>query len=83
VRKTVFVTGSSGILGSKAVEHFGSQDLAIVDKNRKVDHTCYIFDLGKFKPHYPNWGITNSLDDILRESIAAGTSRGAASATSK
>lgn len=42
-----------------------------VDKNREGDHICYISDLRKMKSHYPEWGITKSLDDIFRESVEA------------
>jgi CDP-paratose 2-epimerase len=38
-----------------------------VDKNREGDHICYISDLTKMKNHYPNWGITKSLNDIFSE----------------
>ncbi len=38
-----------------------------VEKNREGDHICYISDLSKMKSHYPGWGITKSLDDILVE----------------
>lgn len=38
-----------------------------VDQNRKGDHICYISDLTKMKTHYPDWGISKSLDDILLE----------------
>jgi CDP-paratose 2-epimerase len=40
-----------------------------VDENRKGDHICYISDLRKLKAHYPSWGITRSLPDILREMV--------------
>ena len=48
-----------------------------VDENRKGDHICYVSDLRKFKSHYPNWQITKSLDDILKEIVAAESSRAA------
>ena len=38
-----------------------------VDRNREGDHICYISDLRKMKAHYPGWGITRSLDNILAE----------------
>jgi len=57
--------------------------LTYVDENRKGDHICYISDLCKFKKHYPNWGITKSLDDILKEIIAAESTRSAASLTGR
>ena len=42
-------------------------DWAYNEQNRKGDHICYISDLGKLRRHYPNWGITRSLDNILEE----------------
>ena len=36
-----------------------------IDANRVGDHICYISDLTKFKSHYPEWGITKSIDDTL------------------
>ncbi len=47
-----------------------------VDKAREGDHICYISDLRKMKCHYPGWGITKSLDDILTEVVSAWTARG-------
>ena len=41
-----------------------------VDQNRIGDHICYISNLAKFKSHYPNWSVTVSLDEILRQIIA-------------
>jgi len=40
-----------------------------VEENRKGDHICYISNLAKFRSHYPNWSITISLDEILRQII--------------
>ena len=42
-----------------------------VDKNREGDHICYISDLSKMRGHYPEWGITKSLDAIFQEIYAA------------
>ena len=42
-----------------------------VDKNRIGDHICYISDLRKLKTHFPEWQITRSLTDILKEIVAA------------
>ena len=36
-----------------------------VDQNRIGDHICYYSDLRKMKAHYPNWGITKSLEDVF------------------
>ncbi|MCW5891461.1 MAG: NAD-dependent epimerase/dehydratase family protein [bacterium] len=38
-----------------------------VDQNRVGDHVCYISDLRRLQADYPGWGITRSLDDIVRE----------------
>jgi CDP-paratose 2-epimerase len=46
-----------------------------VNENRKGDHICYISDLSKFRSHYPNWNITISLDEILRQIITDYTQR--------
>jgi CDP-paratose 2-epimerase len=40
-----------------------------VDAPRQGDHICYISDLRRLRSHYPEWRITRSLDDILREII--------------
>lgn len=37
------------------------------DTNRIGDHICYYSDLSKMKEHYPNWGITRSLEDTFVE----------------
>ena len=41
------------------------------DQARKGDHICYISDLHKLKSHFPGWGITRNLDDILQEMVVA------------
>src|SRR5262249_53582144 len=41
-----------------------------VDQNRIGDHICYISDLRRLKADYPGWGLTKSLEDILRELAA-------------
>jgi CDP-paratose 2-epimerase len=42
-----------------------------VPKAREGDHICYISDLSKMKRHYPQWGITKSLDDIFGELVTS------------
>ncbi|MEL6273842.1 MAG: NAD-dependent epimerase, partial [Bacteroidota bacterium] len=37
------------------------------DQNRIGDHICYISDLSKMKAHYPEWGITKSLQTVFEE----------------
>jgi CDP-paratose 2-epimerase len=38
-----------------------------VEQRRTGDHVCYYSDLGKMKRHYPNWGITRSVNDTIGE----------------
>ena len=45
------------------------------DQNRVGDHICYISDLRKLKSHYPEWNITRSLPDIVREIVASEETR--------
>jgi CDP-paratose 2-epimerase len=42
-----------------------------VDENRIGDHICYISDLSKMKEHYPNWDITISLEETIRQIVEA------------
>lgn len=44
---------------------------AYKDEPRRGDHIVYITNMNKFKSHYPNWEITRSLEDILKEMIEA------------
>ena len=41
------------------------------EQNRKGDHICYISDIRKLKSHYPNWGITRFLREIVEEMVEA------------
>ncbi|MGH9561924.1 MAG: NAD-dependent epimerase/dehydratase family protein, partial [Terracidiphilus sp.] len=38
-----------------------------MDKNRVGDHICYISNLRKMRSHYPEWDISRSLTDIIKE----------------
>jgi CDP-paratose 2-epimerase len=51
------------------VEQISSKKMVseYVDKNREGDHICYISDLSKCIEHYPSWGITKSLTNIIEE----------------
>jgi CDP-paratose 2-epimerase len=40
-----------------------------IEKSREGDHICYISNVVKLKNHYPQWEITRSLDEILREIV--------------
>jgi len=42
-----------------------------VEQNRRGDHICYVSDLRKIKAHFPEWSVTRSLDDILKEMVEA------------
>jgi CDP-paratose 2-epimerase len=42
-----------------------------VDKNREGDHICYYSDLRKMKAHYPNWGITITLEETIGQIVDA------------
>jgi CDP-paratose 2-epimerase len=42
---------------------------------RPGDHICYITDLSAIHADYPQWSITRSLDDIMRELIDSWTRR--------
>lgn len=42
-----------------------------VDENRIGDHICYISNLSKMKAHYPNWDITISLEETIRQIVEA------------
>jgi CDP-paratose 2-epimerase len=46
-----------------------------VEENRRGDHICYISDLRKLQAHYPGWGITIDLKQIVSEVIDAWKSR--------
>lgn len=56
------------LIGNKVQWHYDEQ-------NRRGDHICYISDLRKFQAHYPEWSITQSLDAILQEMVAAELAR--------
>lgn len=40
------------------------------DEPRVGDHIWYISDLSKFKSHYPNWNITISLEETIKQMVA-------------
>lgn len=46
-----------------------------VEKAREGDHICYISDLSKMQRHYPDWSVTNRLDDIFLELVEAWMAR--------
>ncbi|MEO7216456.1 NAD-dependent epimerase/dehydratase family protein [Mucilaginibacter sp.] len=42
-----------------------------IDENRIGDHMCYISNLDKMRAHYPNWDITISLEETIRQIVVA------------
>jgi CDP-paratose 2-epimerase len=46
-----------------------------VEHNRVGDHICYISNLEKLKSHFPQWGITIGIDEILRQIVAEQSGR--------
>jgi len=47
-----------------------------LDQPRSGDHICYYSDLRKMRAHYPNWDITVSLEETIRQIVAASAWRG-------
>jgi len=47
------------------------QQYTYLDRHRVGDHICYYSDLRKMKSHYPAWGITRSLSQIVAEIVSA------------
>ena len=45
------------------------------DKNREGDHICYYSDLRKMRAHYPEWDITRTLEDTIREIVESWQAR--------
>ncbi|MEY4940042.1 MAG: hypothetical protein RIQ93_1777 [Verrucomicrobiota bacterium] len=42
-----------------------------LDQARAGDHICYYSDLRKMRAHYPDWNITQSLDETIRQIVEA------------
>ncbi len=51
------------------------QVFTYVDQNRIGDHICYYSDLRKMRAHYPQWDISVSLDETIRQIVAAWRAR--------
>ena len=47
------------------------QKYTYIDQNRVGDHIVYYSDLRKMKAHYPQWDITKSLTQTIREIVTA------------
>jgi CDP-paratose 2-epimerase len=48
-----------------------AQVWSYLDENRIGDHICYISNLNKMREHYPNWNITISLEETIRQIVDA------------
>ena len=57
----------------KITEQFTGKEqvYSYVEENRIGDHICYISDISKLKAHYPNWDITISLQETIRQIVKA------------
>lgn len=56
----------------EAIEHCqtitqNKLDWSYVESNRVGDHVWWISNLSKFQKHYPNWELTYTVPDILKE----------------
>jgi CDP-paratose 2-epimerase len=58
-------------------EHFTDRPMkyAYVDENRIGDHICYYSDLTKMRAHYPQWDITLTLEETVRQIVNAWSTR--------
>lgn len=52
-----------------------AQDYTYLEQNRIGDHICYYSDLTKMQSHYPNWSITKSLEQTIKEIVEAWQTR--------
>ncbi len=61
----------------KIAESFSGkpQVYTYVDENRIGDHICYYSDLRKMREHYPNWDISVSLEETIRQIVEAWRTR--------
>jgi CDP-paratose 2-epimerase len=61
----------------KIAEKFSGkpQVYTYLDENRNGDHICYYSDLSKMRKHYPNWDISVSLEDTIRQIVDSWTAR--------
>ena len=59
------------------VEKFSGQAQVhtYVEQNRIGDHICYYSDLRKMRAHYPQWNVTASLEETVRQIVAAWKAR--------
>ena len=69
--KAELLLDSRSVRDDRGVDRQEARIARYVDENRIGDHIVYYSDLRKMKPHYPNWDITKSLDQTLREIVDA------------
>ena len=58
-------------------EQFSGQKMryTYLSENRVGDHICYYSDLSKMRTHYPNWDISISVEETVRQIVTAWQSR--------
>jgi CDP-paratose 2-epimerase len=61
----------------KITEEFTGKEqvYSYLEGNRIGDHICYYSDLRKMKAHYPQWDITQSLRETIRQIVEAWRNR--------
>jgi CDP-paratose 2-epimerase len=52
-----------------------SQKYSYLEENRSGDHICYYSDLHKMRSQYPQWDITQSLEETIRQIVDAWRNR--------
>ncbi len=52
-----------------------TQIFTYLENNRSGDHICYYSDLRKMRTHYPQWDITQSLHETIRQIVEAWRNR--------
>jgi CDP-paratose 2-epimerase len=61
----------------KLVEKYSGKKMisSYMETNRIGDHICYYSDLRKMREHYPNWDISISLEETIRQIVESWQSR--------
>lgn len=61
----------------KLVEKYSGKKMisSYVETNRIGDHICYYSDLRKMREHYPNWDISISLEETIRQIVESWQAR--------
>lgn len=61
----------------KIAKSFSGKEMVYeyVEDNRIGDHICYYSDLTKMHQHYPNWNISVSLDETIRQIVESWKTR--------